>query len=678
MVMIAAAEMMANPLFTESPLPYQLPPFEQIRNEHFAPAFDRGMAEQLAEVNVIANRKAKPTFANTIEAMERSGVLLGRATRAFGILNGSLTNPELEKLDSQYAPKFAAHADAIRLNAALFARIQAIYDQREKLKLDAESKHLVERYHDDFVRAGAKLSEADKAKLRTINAELARLQAQFRQNVLKEVNASAVTVASREELRGLSESAIKAAMTSDGKYSLRLSNTSGQPVLDALEDPAVRQRVMAASLARGTRGNEFDNRAVVMAIARRRAELATLLGFPNFAAYQLKEQTAGNVDAVNKILARIAPAAVANARKEAAEMQKLAGSTPLTAADWSFYGEKVRVAKYAFDESQLQPYYELRRVLVDGVFFAATKLYGITFKERKDLKGYTPDMMVFEVFNADGSALGLFLGDFYARPNKRGGAWASAYVPQSKLRGWKPVIGNHQNVPKPPEGQPTLLTQDHVRTLFHEFGHALHGLFSNVKYPRFAGTSVPRDFVEFPSQVNEMWAAWPEVFRNYAVHYQTGAPMPKELLDKVQAAEQFHQGYKTTEVVAASIVDQAWHQLKPEEIPDDAVAFEASVLKKHGLDFAPVPPRYRSPYFSHVFGGGYAAGYYSYLWSEVLDADTVEWFKQNGGLKRENGDRFRDRLLSRGGSKEAMDLYRDFRGADPDTTPFLRRRALVE
>ena len=678
MAMIAAAGMTANPLLTESPLPYQLPPFEQIRNEHFAPAFDRGMAEQLAEVKAIAERKAKPTFANTIEALECSGVLLGRARRAFGILNGSLTNPELDQLDSQYAPKFAAHGDAIQLNAALFARIQAIYEQRAKLKLDAESKHLVERYYDDFVRSGAKLSEADKAKLRTINADLARVQAQFRQNVLKEVNASAVPVATREELRGLSESEIKAAMTSDGKYSLRLSNTSGQPVLDALEDAAVRQRVMAASLARGMRGNDFDNRAVVTAIARRRAELAALLGFPNFAAYQLKEQTAGNVEAVNKMLGRIAPAAVANARKEAGEMQQLSGSKPLTAADWSHYGEKVRVAKYAFDESQLQPYYELRRVLVDGVFFAATKLYGITFKERKDLKGYTPDMMVFEVFNADGSALGLFLGDFYARPNKRGGAWANAYVPQSKLRGWQPVIGNHQNVPKPPDGQPTLLTQDHVRTLFHEFGHALHGLFSSVKYPRFAGTSVPRDFVEFPSQVNEMWAAWPEVFRNYAVHYQTGAPMPKELLDKVQAAEQFHQGYKTTEAVAASIVDQAWHQLKPEEIPDDAVAFEAGVLKKHGLDFAAVPPRYRSTYFSHVFGGGYAAGYYSYLWSEVLDADTVEWFKQNGGLKRENGDRFRDRLLSRGGSKEAMDLYRDFRGADPDAKPFLRRRALVD
>jgi len=678
MAMIAVAELRSNPLLTESSLPYQLPPFEQIRNEHFAPAFDRGMVEQLAEMNAIATRKAKPTFANTIEAMERSGVLLGRATRVFGILNGSLTNPELDKLDSQYAPKFAAHGDAIRLNAVLFARIQAIYGQREKLKLDAESKRLVERYYDDFVRAGAKLSEAQKAKLRTINADLARLQAQFRQNVLKEVNASAVAVTSRDELRGLPESDIKAAMASDGNYSLRLSNTSGQPVLDALEDPAVRQRVMAASLARGMRGNEYDNRAVVTAIARRRAELAALLGFPNFAAYQLKEQTAGTVEAVNKILGRIAPAAVANARKEAAEMQTLAGSAPLTAADWSFYGEKVRAAKYAFDESQLQPYYELRRVLVDGVFFAATKLYGITFKQRKDLKGYTPDMMVFEVFNSDGSALGLFLGDFHARPNKRGGAWASAYVPQSKLRGWKPVIGNHQNIPKPPDGQPTLLTQDHVRTIFHEFGHALHGLFSNVKYPRFSGTSVPRDFVEFPSQVNEMWAAWPEVFRNYAVHHQTGAPMPKGLLDKVQAAEKFHQGFKTMEMTAASIVDQAWHQLKPEEIPDDAVAFEAAVLKKHGLDFDLVPPRYRSTYFSHVFGGGYAAGYYSYLWSEVLDADTVEWFKQNGGLKRENGDRLRDRLLSRGGSKEAMGLYRDFRGADPDTTPFLRRRALVE
>lgn len=659
-----------NPLFTESTLPYHLPPFARIKDHHFAPAFDKGMAAQLAEVEAIANNRAKPTFENTIVALERAGTLLDRASRAFNILNGSLTNPNLQKLDAEYSPRFAAHNDAIRLNPALFSRIDALYQKRDKLKLDPESARLLTRYYDDFVRGGANLLPEGKARLKELNAELARLSAQFRKNVLDEINASAVIVDSRDDLKGLSESAIAAAAT-DGKYAIRLTNTTGQPPLDQLENAAIRKRVMDASLARGTRGNEFDNRAIVASIVRKRAELARLLGFPNFAAYQLKEQTAATVDRVNSLLDRLAAPAVANAKKEAAAM-----GTGITAADWAFYAEKLRVSRYAFDESQLQPYYEIRRVLVDGVFYAATKLYGITFKERRDLHGYSPEMYVFEVFNADGSPLGLFLGDYYARPNKRGGAWANAYVPQSGLTGDKPVIGNHLNVPKPPPGQPTLLTHDEVNTMFHEFGHALHGLFSNVKYPRFAGTSVPRDFVEFPSQVNEMWAAWPEVFEHYAVHYQTGKPMPRELLEKVKAAEAFNQGYKTTELVAASILDQAWHQLKPEEIPDDVPAFEAATLARHGLDFAPVPPRYRSTYFSHVFSGGYAAGYYSYLWSEVLDADTVEWFKQNGGLKRANGDRFRSMLLSRGGSLDAIEMYRAFRGADADTKYLLERRAL--
>ncbi len=666
-----------NPLFTESPLPYHLPPFAQLRDEHFLPAIEKGMAEQLKEVAAIASNPAKPTLENTIVALERSGRLLDRASRAFSILNASLTNANLQKLDAEISPKQAAHSGAILMNPDLFVRIRSLHERRDSLKLDAESKRLVERYYDDFVRGGANLSPGDKVKLKSLNADLASLSAAFRKNVLGEINASAVIAGTREELEGLPEPQIRAAaaaakaLGAEGKFAIRLTNTTGQPPLDFLRNAALRQRIMEASLARGTRGNEFDNRATVVALARKRAELAKLLGFPNYAAYQLKEQTAGTVEAVNQLLARLAPPAVANARREASEM----GSN-VTAADWSFLAEKTRLARYAFDDSQLRPYYELRRVLVDGVFHAATRLYGIMFQERKDLKGYSLDMLAFEVFNADGSPLGLFLGDFYARPNKRGGAWASAYVPQSGLTGEKPVIGNHLNIPKPSDGEPTLLTHDEVNTLFHEFGHALHGLFSNVKYPRFAGTSVPRDFVEFPSQVNEMWAGWPEIFEHYAVHYQTGKPMPRELLQKVEAARQFDQGFKTTEAVAASLLDQAWHQLKPEEVPDDPVAFEAAVLKKHGVDFAPVPPRYRSTYFSHVFAGGYAAGYYSYLWSEVLDADTVEWFKENGGLKRANGDRFRSRLLSRGGSRDAMELYRDFRGAAPDPKPFLKRRAL--
>ena len=678
----------ANPLLTKSPLPYQLPPFEQIKDEHFAPAFELGMAEELKEVEAIANNPAQPTFDNTIVALERTGELLGRASRAFGILTASLTNPNLQKLETALSPKFAAHRDAIRLNGPLFARIAALYDARATLGLDAESARLLDRYYKDFVRSGAKLSEADKTRLRALNAELAKLSTQFSQNVLKEINASAVIVDTRAELAGLSDAAITAAAEAakkaghEGKFAIRLTNTTGQPPLDSLQNRAVRERVMAASLARGSRGGEFDNRAIVSDLARLRAERAVLLGYPTHAALQLEEQTAGSVGTVNKLLAQLAPAAVANARKEAADMQAIIdaekGGFPLAAGDWDFYAEKVRRERYAFDETQLRPYYEIRRVLVDGVFYAATQLYGITFKERPDLKGYSPDMYVFEVFNADGSPLALFLGDFYARANKRGGAWANAYVPQDGLTGTLPVIGNHLNIPKPPEGEPTLMTHDEVNTMFHEFGHALHGMFSKVKYPRFAGTSVPRDFVEYPSQVNEMWATWPSIFSHYAKHYQTGAPMPAELLAKVEAADKFNQGFKTTEQLAATILDQAWHQLTADQVPaaDGVLDFEAATLKKAGVDFPPVPPRYRTTYFSHIFASGYSAGYYSYLWSEVLDAHSVDWFKQHGGLTRANGDHFRNTLLSRGGSDDAMNLFRNFTGSDPDIKPLLARRGL--
>jgi peptidyl-dipeptidase Dcp len=439
---------------------------------------------------------------------------------------------------------------------------------------------------------------------------------------------------------------------------------------------------MAASLVRGSRGGEFDNRATVSLIAKKRAEQAMLLGYPHHAGYQLAEQTVGNVDTLNRMLAQVVPAAVANARREAAEMQKLVdadkGGFTLEAADWQHYTEKVRAARYAFDESQLKPYYELNRVLVDGVFFAATKLYGLTFKERNDLPVYEPTVRVFDVFNEDGSPLALFLFDPYARSNKNGGAWMNAYVSQNGLTGDKPVIGNHLNIAKPPAGQPTLLSHDEVNTAFHEFGHALHGMFSNVKYPRFSGTSVPNDFVEYPSQVNEMWATWPEVLQNYARHYQTGAPLPQALLEKVRATSKFNQGFKTTEYLAAVLVDQAWHQVGVDAIPDadGVLAFEAAALKKYGVDFAPVPPRYRSNYFSHTFAGGYSAGYYSYFWSEVLDAASVDWMKLNGGLKRANGDRFRKLLLSRGGSDDPLKMYRDFTGGEPDIKPLLVRRGL--
>ncbi len=676
-----------NPLLTASTLPYHLPPFELIKDEHFTPAFELGLAEDLKENEVITNNPAAPTFENTIVAMELTGKLLDRTSLAFGVLSASLTNPTLQKLEAELSPKLAAHRDAIQLNPALFARVQALYDARDTLGLDAESKRVLWRYYKDFVRAGAKLAETDKTKLKALNAELAVLSTKFSQSVLKEVAASAVLVDTRAELAGLTDAQITTmanaakAAGNEGKFLIRLQNTTGQPPLDALTNRALRQKIMEASLVRGSRGGEFDTRETVARITRLRAERANLLGYPTHAAFQLDEQTAGSVDVVNKLLAQLAPPAVANARREAAAMQAIIdaekGGFQAAAWDWDFYAEKVRKAQYAFDESQLKPYFELRRVLVDGVFFAATKLYGITFKERPDLKGYSPDMFVFEVFNEDGTPLALFLGDYYARPNKRGGAWMNAYVSQSGLTGDLPVIANHLNIPKPPAGEPTLLTWDEVKTSFHEFGHALHGMFSHVKYPRFSGTAVPRDFVEFPSQVNEMWRDWPEVLQNYAKHYQTGAPLPPALLAKVAAAAKFNQGFSTTELVAANVIDQAWHQLKPADVPGagGVLAFEAAALQRAGVDFAPVPPRYRSTYFSHSMGG-YSAGYYSYFWSEVLDANTVDWIKTHGGLTRANGDRFRKMLLSRGGSEDAMTMFRNFTGGDPDITPLLKRRGL--
>jgi peptidyl-dipeptidase Dcp len=646
------------------------------------------MAEHLREVEAIANNPEAPTFANTLAALERSGQLLGRVSRTFSNLVGAHTNDARRALDREISPQLAAHSDAIRLNAKLFARIRALHERRETLGLDAESRRLLERLYKDFVRSGAQLNEADKAKLTAINKEVATLQTSFTQNVQNESNADAVIVDTREELAGLSEAEIATAAAAakaagkPGKFQLSLLNTSGQPALSSLQNRALRERLQAVSLARCSHGGPNDNRAIIARLARLRAERAQLLGYPNHAAYVLEEQTARSVGAVNDLLNRLAAPAVANAQQEAKAMQAVIdrekGGFAVTASDWDFYAEKVRREQYAFDAAALKPYLELDRVLRDGVFFAATKLYGITFRERKDLPVYEETVRVFDVFNADGTQLAIFLSDNYARPSKRGGAWASAYVPQSRLLGTKPVIANHLNIPRPAPGQPTLLTWAEVTTLFHEFGHALHAMFSDVTYPRFAGTSVPRDFVEFPSQVNEMWSTWPEVLANYARHYQTGEPMPAALLAKVHAADKFNQGFKTTEYLAASLLDQAWHQLAPDQVPaaDGVLAFEAAALAKAGVAFAPVPPRYRTAYFAHTFSGGYSAGYYSYIWSEVLDADTVEWFKQHGGLERKNGDHFRAKLLSRGGSAEAMELYRGFRGGDPELAPLLKRRGL--
>jgi len=678
----------SNPFAKPSTLPFQYPAFDKIGNDAYAPAFAEGMRQHLAEIDAIANNKKPATFENTIVAMERSGQLLNRVSTVFYSLNGANTNEAIQKLDKEMAPKLAAHNDAIRLNGKLYGRVKALYDKRDKLGLNDEAKYLLQRYHTDFVRAGAKLSAADKEKLKAYNAQLAGLQTTFSANVLKEANAAALVVDTREELAGMSDKAIDAAAAAakarglEGKFAIPVTNTTGQANLSVLTNRAVRQRLLDASMARGSHGGEFDNREVVLKTARLRAEKAALLGYASHAAYNLEDQTAQNAEAVNKLLSEFARPAVANAKKEAAEIQKVIdaenGGFQVGAADWSFYSDKVRAQRYAFDQNQLKPYFELDNVLTNGLFFAAGKVYGLSFKQRTDLPVYHPDVRVFDVYDENGKQLAIFLADFYARSNKRGGAWMNAYVSQSKLMGTQPVIANHLNIPKPADGEATLLTYDELRTLFHEFGHALHGMFSDVTYPRFSGTRVPRDFVEFPSQVNEMWAVYPAVLSNYAKHYKTGEAMPQALLDKVIASQKFNEGFRTTEYLAASIVDQRWHQLGAAHIPSDVVGFETAALKDAGVDFAPVPPRYRTTYFSHIFAGGYAAGYYGYLWSEKLDADTVNWFKENGGMLRKNGDHFRKMLLSRGGTMDAMQMYRAFRGRDAQIEPLLERRGLME
>ena len=677
-----------NPFFADSSLYMHFPEFDKIKHEHYAPAIEVGMQEQLAEIDAIVDNPEPATIANTLIAMEKSGQLLNRATTVFFSLASADTNDDIEELRSELAPKLSAHSDAILLNGALFQRVKALYDHRETMELDAETHRLVTETYKDFVRLGAALSLEDKEKLKVMNSELASLQTKFSQNVKNEVNAKAIVVDHPQMLAGLPEGQIAAAAEAaksrdmEGKYVLPLLNTSGQPAMSALDNRELRERIHKTSLSRGSDGSEFDNREVLTKVAKIRAERAQLMGFTNHAAYSLSNQTAQTTDAVNKRLATLAPPSVANANQEAADLQKMidaeGGDFKLASWDWDYYTEKVRAERYNFDESQLKPYLEMENVLVKGVFFAAEKVFGLTFKERTDLPTYNPDVRVWEVFDADGSTLALFVQDFYARESKRGGAWMNAYVPQSGLMGTQPVVANHLNVPKPPKGEPTLLTWDEVNTMFHEFGHALHGMFSNVQYPSFAGTSVPRDFVEYPSQVNEMWSDWPEVLANYAVHYETGEAMPRELLDKVLASSKFNQGFGTTEYLAASLLDQAWHQLSPEDVPDadGLLEFEAKALADAGIAMSEIPPRYRSTYFSHIIGG-YSAGYYSYIWSEVLDADSVEWFKENGGMKRANGDHFRKTLLSRGGAEDAMTLFKTFRGAEPNIQPLLVRRGLT-
>ncbi|MGV8942583.1 M3 family metallopeptidase [Thermomonas sp.] len=682
----------SNPFATLSPLPLNYPQFDKIKDSDFAPAFDVGMAQQIKEVEAIANNPAAPTFDNTIIAMEKSGQTLDRATTVFFNLVGTDTNPAREKLRSEYSPKFSAHSDAIRLNPALFARIKTLYDTRASLGLDAPGTRLVERYYNDFVRSGAALTEAQKTRIREINTQMSNLGTQFSQNVLAEVNDSAIIVDTLDQLKGLSDEQIAGAAEAakarglEGKYVIALLNTTGQPAEAQLENRALRERLHKASVARGSRGNQWDNTGIVSKVTKLRAERAKLMGYDTAANFVLADETAGNQDNVNKMLRKLAPPAVKNAKREAADLQAMIDaeqkakgqpSFKLEPWDWAFYSEKVRQAKYNFDESQLKPYFEMKNVLENGVFFAANQLYGISFKERHDLPKYIADTWTYDVFDKDGSQLAIFIFDPYARQSKRGGAWMNTYVGQSALMGTHPVVANHLNIPKPSAGKPTLLTWDEVTTTFHEFGHALHGFFSDVKYPYFT-MNVPRDFVEYPSQVNEMWSDWPSILANYAKHYQTGQAMPQALLDKVLAASNFNQGFATTEYLGAAMLDQSWHQLPADKLPDGpgVMAFETAALKSNGIYYPPVPPRYRTPYFSHIMGG-YAAGYYAYIWSEVLDANTVQWIKQHGGLTRANGDRMRQYVLAPGGQIEAGKLFPNFAGYEAKIEPLLEKRGLT-
>ncbi len=683
----------SNPLLGPSPLPYGAPPFDRIHDGDFQPAIDEGMKQELAEVERIANSTEPPTFANTIEAMERSGGTIRRVTRVFNVLTQSNTNPALQKLESEVAPKLAAHRDAINLNTKLFARINAIYRQRAArraqgalgtLLLDGEQTRLVERYHTDFVRAGALLSDEDKAALRAINKEESQLVNEVRTKVLADMNASALVVDDPSILDGLPESDLAAAADTarkrglEGQWVLPLQNTTQQPAQTFLKSRTTRERLFKASIARGNHGGELDTTRTVARLAQLRALRAKLVGFPSYAAFTLDNQMAKTPETALKLMTDMVPAATARAGEEASRMQKLIdaqhGGFAMAPFDWQYYAEQVRKADYELDESQVRPYFEVDRVLRDGVFFAANRLYGLTFNERKDLPVYQSDVRVFEVVDAGGAPLGLFYADYFARSNKRGGGWTSSLVGQNALLGTKAVVLNNCNFTKPAPGRPALLSADEVRTMFHEFGHALHSLLSHVRYPTLSG--VPRDFVELPSQFNEHWAHEPAVFANYAKHYQTGGPMPQPLSDKIRKSDTFNQGFATTEYLGAALLDMAWHSLPSDAPLQDVNAFEAAALDRFKIAVPLVPPRYRTPYFSHIWTTGYAAGYYSYIWSQVLDTDAYYWFKEHGGMTRANGQRFRDMILSRGGTEDPAAMYRGFRGRDPSVEPLLIERGL--
>jgi len=676
----------ANPLLGASPLPFRAPPFDRLRNEHYQPALEEGMRKQLEEVQTISGQAGRPTFENTIVAMERSGALLIRATNVFFALVAANTNDTLQQVQTEEAPKLAAHTDAIYLNDRLFRRVKSVYDGRNALK-DPEEKRLVERYYRDFVRAGAQLSEPDKVRLRALNQEEAGLVTDFQQKLLAATKAGALIVEDKAELDGLSEAEVAAAAESakerglTGKYVIPLQNTTQHPAQTSLRNRAVRQRLFEASTRRAEQGDTNDTRAAIRRLARLRAERAVLLGFPSHAAYTLDDQVAKTPEAATGLLTQLVPPATARARSEVAKMQALidreGGGFKLAPWDWQYYAEQVRRQEYDLDEEQIKPYFELDRVLRDGVFFAANRLYGLSFKGRNDIPVYHPDVRVFEVFDSDGKSMALFYTDFFKRDNKRGGAWMNNLVGQSQLLGTKPVVFNVANYTKPAPGLPALLTYDDVNTMFHEFGHALHGLLSRTKYPTLSGTNVPRDFVEYPSQFNEHWALEPTVLANYAKHHENGRPMPQELVDRIKKARTFNQGFATTEYLAAALVDMDWHSLPPNAPEQDVAAFERRSLERHQISIPEIPPRYRTPYFAHIWGSGYSAGYYAYLWSDVLNHDSYGWFVEHGGMTRANGSRFRDMILSRGNTEDPGKLFRAFRGREPSIEPLLVQRGLT-
>ncbi len=675
-----------NPFLVESTLPYHAPRFDLIRNEHYQPALEEGMRQQLAEIDAIARQTAPPTLENTIVAMEKSGALLTRASKTFSAVVGANTNDTLQKIQDIEAPKLAAHNDAIYLNDQLYQRVKSIYDRRESSNLTLEQKALIERYNRDFVRAGAQLSVTDKVRMRSINQDLSKLSTDFSNKLLAGTKAGALVVDNVSQLDGLSDAEIQTAAEAAkqrglaGKWVLPLRNTTQQPAQAELKNRAVRQRLFELATLRTSRGDTNDTKNTIRRMAELRADKARLLGYPTWAAYSLATQGAKTPENAIKLLTDLVPPATARARAEAADMQKLidaqSGGFKLQPWDWQYYAEQVRKAKYDLDESQIKPYFELNSVLQNGVFYAANKLYGLTFKERHDIPVYYPDVRTFEVFDADGTPLALFYADYFKRDNKQGGAWMDQFVDQSGLIGTKPVVFNVANFTKPAPGQPALLTYDDVTTMFHEFGHGLHGMFSRVEYPTLSGTNVPRDFVEFPSQFNEHWALEPTVFANYAKHYQKGAPMPAALVDKIKQSRTFNQGFSMTEILGASLLDFAWHTLSAGGTPSDVDSFETASLQRFNVAMPEVPPRYRSTYFSHIWDGGYSAGYYAYTWSEVLDDDAYAWFREHGGLTRENGLRFRDLILSKGGTVDAATLYRNFRGRDPSVEALLEERGL--